>query len=39
LTDDLRKRLRDYYAADVQELGRMLSRDMTSWLSLDGARR
>ena len=39
LTDELRKRLRDYYAADVQELGQMLSRDMSPWLSLDGSSR
>ena len=33
LTDDLRDRLRDYYAEDVARLARMIGRDLTPWLA------
>jgi hypothetical protein len=32
LSDSLRQSLGDYYAYDVEELGRFLGRDMTAWL-------
>jgi hypothetical protein len=31
LTSDLRKRLNDYYADDVAQLGRLLDRDLSAW--------
>lgn len=31
LTTDLRKRLNDYYADDVAQLGRILDRDLSAW--------
>lgn len=32
LTEDLRARLTDFYHGDVEDLGRMLGRDLTPWL-------
>lgn len=34
LTDDLRLRLRDYYADDVRRLGMMIGRDLRPWLAV-----
>ena len=34
LTSDLRLRLRDYYADDVRELGRLIGRDLRPWLAV-----
>lgn len=33
LTDDLRRRLRDYYADDVARLATLIDRDLTEWLT------
>src|SRR3546814_9356319 len=35
LTDDLRRRLSEYYAYDVAELSKMLGRDMGCWLEAE----
>lgn len=32
LTDDLRRRMQDYYAEDVAKLGRLMGRDFSHWL-------
>lgn len=32
LTDDLRRRLGDYYARDIEKLGPLIGRDLTPWL-------
>lgn len=32
MSDDLRKRLVDYYAADVEKVGRMIGTDLTGWM-------
>ncbi len=37
LTDDLRLRLRDYYAADVEALGGLLNQDLSHWLAVGGS--
>ena len=37
LTDDLQRHLRDYYRDDVEQLGRMIGRDLSPWLTLDTA--
>lgn len=34
LSSDLRLRLRDFYADDVSDLGRMLGRDLSDWLDV-----
>lgn len=33
LTDDLRSRLADFYHGDVEDLGRLLGRDLSPWLA------
>ncbi|GMN04242.1 sulfotransferase family protein [Erythrobacter sp. MTPC3] len=35
LSADLRQRLADFYAYDVEELGKMLNRDLSHWLDLE----
>lgn len=37
LTADLRHRLRDYYAADIEALQKVLGRDLNHWLSAEPA--
>lgn len=36
-TNDLRRRLRDFYAADIEKLGPMLGRDVSRWLCVEDA--
>jgi hypothetical protein len=36
LSDDLRRRLADFYVRDVRELERMLGRDLSHWLHVQG---
>jgi hypothetical protein len=38
LTADLRRRLRDFYAADIEQLGTLVGRDVSNWLRLEEAR-
>ena len=38
LTDDLRLRLRDYYADDVRRLGMLIGRDLRPWLAVGGGK-
>ncbi|WP_419813916.1 sulfotransferase family protein [Glacieibacterium sp.] len=38
LRPDLRLRLRDFYAADVESLGTLLRRDLGSWLAVEQSR-
>ena len=38
LTNDLRRRLRDFYAADIERLGPMVGRDVSGWLTIEDAR-
>ncbi|WOK36509.1 sulfotransferase [Sphingomonas sp. C3-2] len=38
LSDDLRARLTEYYLSDVENLGRLLGRDLTPWLVAPEAR-
>jgi hypothetical protein len=35
LTDDLRRRLRDFYAADVERLAPVVGRDLSAWLRVE----
>lgn len=34
-TNDLRRRLRDFYAADIEKLGPLLGRDVSGWLRVE----
>ena len=38
LTHDLRCRLRDFYAADIEKLGAIVDRDVSGWLDIEPAR-
>jgi hypothetical protein len=38
LTLDLRRRLRDFYAADIEKLGPLVGRDVSAWLGVEDAR-
>lgn len=38
LTSDLRRRLRDFYAADIEKLGPLVGRDVSGWLAVEDAR-
>lgn len=35
LTDDIRRRLCDYYSEDVEQVGRMIDRDLSAWLAVE----
>jgi hypothetical protein len=38
LSPDLRRRLRDFYAADIEQLGALVGRDVSHWLCVEDAR-